>query len=264
MEPENLRIHIIGGGNLGASLAIGLSKFSSDTKITVTRRNIQQIQYLEKLNIRVSADNNFEISQADIILLTVKPYQVDTVLNEILPYISNKIIVSAVTGLSVDSLEKKTDHLHSIVRIMPSIAAQFGESATCISYSEGNHEAGNKVSGLFNLLGTAIVIEEKLMDAATIMASCGTAYALRYIRAAMQAGIEIGFDSQTALAIASQTVKGAARMTLDEKIHPEQLIDRVTTPKGCTIVGLNEMEHQGFSSSLIKGIKTSFDKIKEI
>jgi len=257
-------IHIIGGGNLGVSLAIGISKFSTDLKITVTRRNVHQIQYLENLKIRVSSDNLFEIDHADIILLTVKPYQVDTVLTEILPHISNKIIVSAVTGLSVDSLEQKTNHLHKIVRIMPSIAAQFGESATCISFSEGSKEAGKKISGLFNLLGTALIIEEKLMDAATIMASCGTAYALRYIRAAMQAGIEIGFDAQTALAIASQTVKGAARMTLDEKIHPEQLIDRVTTPKGCTIVGLNEMEHQGFSSSLIKGIKTSFDKIKEI
>ena len=264
MKNKTINIHIIGGGNLGVSLAIGLSKFSTDSKITVTRRNVQQIQYLEKLNICVSSDNTFEISQADIILLTVKPYQVETVLNEIMPHISGKILVSAVTGLSVDALEQKTNHLHSIVRIMPSIAAQFGESATCISFSQGSNNAGKKVSELFNLLGTALVIEEKLMDAATIMASCGTAYALRYIRAAMQAGIEIGFDSQTALAIASQTVKGAARMTLDEKIHPEQLIDRVTTPKGCTIVGLNEMEHQGFSSSLIKGIKTSFDKIKEI
>ena len=78
----------------------------------------------------------------------------------------------------------------------------------------------------------------------------------------MQAGIEIGFDAQTALSIASQTAKGAATMALIEKIHPEQLIDRVTTPQGCTIVGLNEMEHEGFSSSLIKGINTSLKKIK--
>jgi hypothetical protein len=107
------------------------------------------------------------------------------------------------------------------------------------------------------------VIEEKLMDAATVLGACGTAYALRYIRASMQAGIEIGFDAQTALAIAAQTAKGAAKMLLEEKVHPEQLIDKVTTPQGCTIVGLNEMEHQGFSSSLIKGIKTSLQKIKE-
>lgn len=264
METRTTKIHIIGGGNLGVSLAIGLSKFSTNSKITITRRNIQQIQYLENLDIRVSSDNLYEIDQADIILLAVKPYQVDTVLIEILPHISNKIIVSAISGLSIDSLEQKTNHLHSIVRIMPSIAAQFGQSATCVSFSEKSKVAGKQIFGLFNLLGTALIIEEKLMDAATILGACGTAYALRYIRAAMQAGIEIGFDAKTALAIASQTVKGAAQMTLDEKIHPEQLIDRVTTPQGCTIVGLNEMEHQGFSSSLIKGIKTSFDKIKEL
>jgi len=263
METKTIKIHIIGGGNLGVALAIGLSKFAENSQITVTRRNIQQIQFLENQNIRVSSDNTFEINQADIILLTVKPYQVGVVLDEILPHITNKIIVSAVSGLSINTLEQKTNHAHSIVRIMPNIAAQFGESATCISFSEKNNEAGRKIFELFSLLGTALIIDEKLMDGATILGACGTAYALRYIRAAMQAGIEIGFDAQTALAIASQTVKGAAQMTLEEKIHPEQLIDRVTTPQGCTIVGLNEMEHQGFSSSLIKGIKTSFDKIKE-
>ena len=88
------------------------------------------------------------------------------------------------------------------------------------------------------------------------------AFALRYIRASMQAGIEIGFDWQTALAISAQTVKGAAEMLLEEKTHPEQLIDRVTTPQGCTIAGLNEMEMHGFSSSLIRGIKTSLKQIK--
>jgi len=263
METKTIKIHIIGGGNLGVALAIGLSNFSANSGITITRRNIQQIQFLEGQNIRVSSNNTFEINQADIILLTVKPYQVGVVLDEILPHITNKIIVSAVSGLSINTLEQKTNHAHSIVRIMPNIAAQFGESATCISFSEKNNEAGQKIFELFSLLGTALIIDEKLMDGATILGACGTAYALRYIRAAMQAGIEIGFDAQTALAIASQTVKGAAQMTLEEKIHPEQLIDRVTTPQGCTIVGLNEMEHQGFSSSLIKGIKTSFDKIKE-
>jgi len=259
-----MKIHIIGGGNLGVALAIGISKFSPDSAVTVTRRNVKLIQHLESENIRVSSDNTFEIDKADIILLAIKPYQVDAVLQEILPCISNKIIASAVSGLSNEVLAQKTNNAHSTIRIMPNIAAQFGESATCISFSNESREGGHKIFELFNHLGTALIIEEKLMDASTILGACGTAYALRYIRAAMQAGIEIGFDAPTALAIASQTVKGAAQMTLDEHIHPEQLIDRVTTPLGCTIVGLNEMEHQGFSSALIKGIRTSFDKIKEL
>lgn len=258
-----MKIHIIGGGNLGVAIALGLANYSTGNQITITRRNVSQIKHLEASGIIVSSDNTLNIQQADLILLTIKPYQVDVVLNEILPHISNKMIASAVSGVSMETLEQKTHVAHSIIRIMPNIAAQFAESATCISFSEKDKVAGEQVVELFNHLGTSIVIEEKLMDAATVLGACGTAYALRYIRAAMQAGIEIGFDAQTALAIASQTVKGAAKMALDEKVHPEQLIDRVTTPQGCTIVGLNEMEHQGFSSALIRGIKTSLQKIKE-
>ena len=105
------------------------------------------------------------------------------------------------------------------------------------------------------------LIEDKLMDAATVLGACGTAYAMRYIRANIQGGIEIGFSSTIAALIAAQTVKGAAELLLQKGTHPEQEIDKVTTPKGCTIAGLNEMEHQGFSSSLIKGIATSYNKI---
>src|SRR5690606_14119189 len=117
------------------------------------------------------------------------------------------------------------------------------------------------VSQLFDQLGISIHIDEKLMDAATVLGACGVAYALRFIRAATQGGIEIGFDAKTASLIAAQTVKGSAELLLKLNRHPEEEIDKVTTPKGCTIVGLNEMEHQGFSSSLIKGICASFDKI---
>ena len=258
----SMKVHIIGGGNLGVSIALGLSKFSSDNQVTITRRNTSSILYLEKLGATVSTDNTHLIQEADIIILTIKPYQVDTVLNEILPVISNKIIASAVSGLSIENLQNKIGDSNTAIRIMPNIAAQFGASATCIAFQEKNKEKAQGVISLFQSLGTAPIIDEKLMDAATVLAASGTAFALRYIRASMQAGIEIGFDSQTALAISAQTVKGAAEMLLEEKVHPEQLIDRVTTPQGCTIAGLNEMEMHGFSSSLIRGIKTSLKQIK--
>ena len=240
-----MKVHIIGGGNLGVSIALGIAKFSKNNQVTVTRRNTASIQYLSEYGITVSNDNKHNIQEADVVILTIKPYQVDIVLAEILPVIQNKTIASAVSGLSLDVLQSKTNNQYPVVRIMPNIAAQFGESATCISFPEKDREKALPIVDLFQDLGTAPVIDEKLMDAATVLGACGTAYALRYIRASMQAGIEIGFDSNTALAIAAQTVKGT---------HPEQEIDKVTMPKGCTIVGLNEMEHQDFSSSLIKGI----------
>jgi pyrroline-5-carboxylate reductase len=257
-----MNIHIIGGGNLGASVAIGIAKFSTNNNVTVTRRNVSKIQHLKELGISVSTDNTHCIEQADIIILTIKPYQVDLVLAEILPFIKNKIVASAVSGLSIEILQNKIGPDNQAIRIMPNIAAQFGESATCISFQEQHVVQGQKLVALFQNLGTAPIIDEKLMDAATVLAASGTAFALRYIRASMQAGIEIGFDWQTALAISAQTVKGAAEMLMEEQIHPEQLIDRVTTPKGCTIAGLNEMEMHGFSSSLIRGIKTSLNQIK--
>jgi pyrroline-5-carboxylate reductase len=145
---------------------------------------------------------------------------------------------------------------------MPNIAVQYGASATCISAAAEDIKNTQAIVELFDKVGTAVIIDEKLMDAATVLGACGTAFALRYIRASMQAGIEIGFDAKTALAIAAQTALGATQMLLQEGAHPEQLIDKVTTPQGCTIAGLNEMEHEGFSSSLIKGIKTSLHKIK--
>ena len=257
-----MKVHIIGGGNLGVSIALGLTRFSKNNQITVTRRNTTSILYLEELGVTVSKDNKHNIQEADVIILTIKPYQVNTVLAEILPVISNKVIASGVSGLSIEALQNKIGESNSAIRIMPNIAAQFGASATCIAFNEIHATQAQNVVSLFQELGTAPIIDEKLMDAATVLAASGTAFALRYIRASMQAGIEIGFDWKTALAISAQTVKGAAEMILEENIHPEQLIDRVTTPQGCTIAGLNEMEMHGFSSSLIRGIKTSLKQIK--
>ena len=116
---------------------------------------------------------------------------------------------------------------------------------------------------IFEAVGEAIWIEEELMEAATILGACGVAYVLRFIRAMVQGGIQLGFDAQTAKNIVTQTTKGAAELLLQGGKHPEEEIDKVTTPRGCTIVGLNEMEHSGFSSALIKGILASFEAIEK-
>jgi pyrroline-5-carboxylate reductase len=145
---------------------------------------------------------------------------------------------------------------------MPNTAIAIQESMTCICSRHAGADDINYVNELFAKLGKVVTIDEKLMEAATILGACGTAYAMRYIRANIQGGIEIGFDAATASLIAAQTVKGAAELLLQKGAHPEQEIDKVTTPKGCTIAGLNEMEHRGFSSSLIRGIVASYKKIE--
>jgi pyrroline-5-carboxylate reductase len=134
---------------------------------------------------------------------------------------------------------------------------------TCIATINGTRDDAVEVKSIFDALGTTIEINEQLMDASTVLGACGIAFVLRFVRAMIQGGIEIGFDVSTATDIATQTVKGATELLLQNSSHPEAEIDKVTTPKGCTIAGLNEMEHRGFSSALIKGIKTSYQNISD-
>jgi pyrroline-5-carboxylate reductase len=261
----NKKIAIIGGGNLGKAIAEGLVKsgFTLPSHIMVTRRNIESIRYLEEKGILVGNDNAEAVSYADVVILAIKPFQIIDVLTKLKPHLiaGKHMLISVVTGVTIDDIQAVTGPSMSIVRAMPNTAIAIQESMTCIctrNVDEG-HEA--YIHSLFTQLGRVVTIDEKLMDAATVLGACGIAYALRFIRANIQGGIEIGFDAATATLIAAQTVKGASELLIQTGNHPEQEIDKVTTPKGCTIAGLNEMEHQGFSSSLIKGIAASFHKI---
>jgi pyrroline-5-carboxylate reductase len=259
------RIAIIGGGNLGSAIAEGLikSKFVSASQITITRRNLEPLQPLKAQGAKITSDNKKAIEESDVIIVALKPYNVVEILGGLKECFdpSKHIVISVVTGIFLKDLASIVDHGVPIFRAMPNTAIAIQESITCLCNQGGTADQVAYVSDLFNQLGVSINIDEKLMDAATVLGACGIAYALRFIRASTQGGIEIGFDAKTANLIAAQTVKGAAELLLKLNRHPEEEIDKVTTPKGCTIVGLNEMEHQGFSSSLIKGIGASYDKI---
>ncbi len=258
------KIAIIGGGNLGTAIAEGLikSKFCKPADIIITKRNVSTLQAMAKKGVQVTADNNAAIRNSELVILAIKPFQVADVLNNVKKDLTSKhILVSVVTGVLINDIAEIIKKKMPVCRAMPNTAIAIRESMTCLSFSNADAEQINYIQSLFSTLGKVTVIDEKLMDAATVLGACGTAYALRYIRANIQGGIEIGFDSATANLIAAQTVKGAAELLLQMGTHPEQEIDKVTTPKGCTIAGLNEMEHQGFSSSLIKGISTSYNKI---
>ena len=150
-----------------------------------------------------------------------------------------------------------------VFRVMPNTAASIGDSITCISSQGASAQQVKDVEKLFSAIGETVIIEENLMEAATILGACGIAYVMRFIRAMIQGGIQIGFDARTASKITLHTVRGAADLLLNNQSHPEQEIDKVTTPKGCTITGLNEMEHKGFSSALIQGILKSYQKIEK-
>ena len=258
------KIAIIGGGNLGTAMAVGLIKsgFVPAQSITVTKRNTLTLVGLESVGVHVSSDNTQAVKNAEVIILAVKPFQVKEILQAIAPVLSAEhTVISVVTGIDLQEMQSVIQKDIPLFRAMPNTAIAIQESITCISSINSSEDQKHYVNNLFSQLGKIAIIDEKLMNAATVLGACGTAFAMRYIRANIQGGIEIGFDAATASLIAAQTVKGAAELLLTTHTHPEQEIDKVTTPKGCTIAGLNEMEHQGFSSSLIKGIAASFAKI---
>lgn len=258
------KIAIIGGGNLGMAIAEGLleSGFIHPEHIIITRRNILPLAAIEAKGVLVSNKNEEAVQYADWIILAVKPFQIKELLQQIQPHItSHHAIVSVVTGVWLKEMREIVGTGVPLFRAMPNTAIAIQESMTCICSDQANEEQQKYVLDLFGQLGKTVEIDEKLMDAATVLGACGTAFAMRYIRANIQGGIEIGFDANTASLIAAQTVKGAADLLLKRKTHPEAEIDKVTTPRGCTIAGLNEMEHEGFSSSLIRGIAASYKKI---
>jgi pyrroline-5-carboxylate reductase len=264
---SNYKIAIIGGGNLGSSIAEGLiaSGFVNANQITITKRNLATIQHLADKGATTTSDNQAAVKDANYVILAVKPFQIKDIVADIKPFLiaGQHTVISVATGVWIKDMEEMLDTNFALFRAMPNTAISIQQSMTCICANAKAKDKVEYVSSLFNQLGKSIVIDEKLMDAATVLGACGTAYALRYIRANIQGGIEIGFSAAQASLIAAQTVKGAADLLLTKNTHPEQEIDKVTTPMGCTIAGLNEMEHQGFSSSLIRGLTASYRKIKD-
>jgi pyrroline-5-carboxylate reductase len=260
-----MKIAIIGCGNLGISILNGVkTKEISDT-FYLTKRRIDLISDLQAPNRILTSDNKLAVENSEIILISVKPYDVPKVLEDIKDVLipEKHIVISVATGVTIEDMKKIISPEITVFRAMPNTAADIKQSMTCIATDRANEEKTEKVKAFFDSVGNTIVINENLMESATVLASCGIAYVLRFMRSMVQGGIQIGFDSKTASEIVNHVVKGAAELLIEGGAHPEEEIDKVTTPKGCTIIGLNEMEHNGFSSSLIKGISASYKQIEK-
>lgn len=256
------RIAILGGGNLGQSLATGWAEAGvrQPGAITVTRRQVERLAPLAERGFEVTDDNREAVRGAGIVVLAVQPQQVLALLEEVRAVLDpdRHVVVSVVSDASIEDLREAIGRPVPVVRAMPNTAIAIGESMTCLAGEPGPELA--TANALFASVGRTLVIQEELMVSATALVACGVAFFLRAIRAASQGGIEIGFHPEEALTLAAQTARGAAALLQREGSHPESEVDRVTTPRGCTIAGLNEMEHQGFSSAMIKGIVVSARK----
>lgn len=253
-------ITIIGAGNMGGSITRGLYRSSLRTKYQLVISNRSQEKLLalknELPNIITMTDNQVAIANADIIILAVKPWLIEKVVSNL--NINQRILIASVAaGITTKTLASLTSKNQHIIRLMPNTAISLSESITLLSAYNTTKEEENEMLDLFNELGMAIMVEENKMGAATALTSCGIAYAMKYIQASMQAGIEMGITAKEAQLMSAQCVKGAAELLLNKENHPSVEIDKVTTPGGLTIKGVNELEHCGFSSAVIKAIIAS-------
>lgn len=261
------KISIIGAGNLGLSLAKGLVKSGkyNPNQFHLSRRRITKLSTFKTEGYEVTSDNIYAAKNAAIVIIGVLPQKINSVLSELKQTLKpNQLLVSLVSGVSISEIQDIIGAEIPIIRAMPNTAIAIRESMTCISTSSEWEDRLNEVEELFNLVGETAIINEEKMTSATALCACGIAFFLRAIRAASQGGNEIDFHATEALKMAAQTAKGAAGLLLTNGTHPEDEIDKVTSPKGCTIAGLNEMEHNGFSSAFIKGITVSANKAKEL
>ena len=256
---------ILGCGNIGSSIAGGFTNSGiKSANISVTKRKLSTLEKFENEGFLVCT-NKDAVKNSNIIILAVGPSQILSLLDEISPYLNqNHILISLVSGVSIREIQNKIGTKIPIILAMPNTAAALCESMTCLSTIEKFNNELETSKILFNRIGKTLIIDEVQMASATALGACGVAFFLRAIRAASQGGIEIGFHSDEAFTIAAQTARGAATLLLNDSSHPEAEIDKVTTPMGATISGLNEMEHQGFSSAMIKGITVSTKKVTQL
>ena len=255
-----MKVAIIGAGNMGGAIARGLAQghYVRVQDITVTNPSMPKLEKLkaEFPAIQVSTDNH-EAADADVVIVAVKPWKVEEVLKP-LRLRQPQVLVSVAAGMTFEDLAHFVDPEMPMFRIIPNTAISLRASMTLIACRNASEQQTLTMLDLFNEMGLAMLIEEKQLAAATSLTSCGIAYVLKYVQAAMQAGVEAGIRPKDAMKMVAQTVEGAARLLLEnEDTHPALEIEKVTTPGGITIKGLNEMEAAGFTSAVIRGLKAS-------
>ena len=258
-----MKISIIGVGAMGGALAEGLIQGdyvkNEDLCVADPSRTIRE--KFSHQGITATPSNQLAAQGADLVCVVVKPWLVEQVLKgikDVLDYQQQTLVVVA-AGVSSSSIREWLDKGGVMIPtflVIPNIAiAQLQSMTFVVPCTSEARQRLEPVKALFDTMGKTLVTEERLLSAGTSLASCGIAYAMRYLRAASEGGVQLGFKADDAKEIVMQTMKGAVAFLEATGLHPEAAIDLVTTPGGVTIQGLNAMEQAGFSASVIKGLK---------
>lgn len=263
-----MKFAIIGAGNMGGAVARGLAQGTlvRTEDVCVANPSTGKLDALQQEfpDLRVTTDNRTAAGGADVVLLAVKPWKVQAVIDEIKGVLDYRTQVVASMAAGVDTatlsgwLTRRADEeLPPVYCIIPNTAIAVGSSMTFLTSVRAMPETDARLLAVFREMGDAMLVEERLLNAGMALASCGIAYVMRYLRAATEGGVELGMYARDAQRIVMQTMKGAADLLQANGSHPEAEIDKVTTPGGLTIRGLNAMEERGFTAAVIAGLKAS-------
>ena len=260
-----MKIAIIGAGAMGGAMADGFIKSGAvkPADISVANPTAQKLEHFALQGASVTTDNKTAAEGADIVIIAVKPWLVEQVVNELKPVLNytRQTVITVAAGISGSQFTawlKKDDTVPQTFIVIPNTAIAVLASMTFIVLVNATADTTAIVKALFDNVGQTMVTDERHLSAGmTTLASCGIAYAMRYVRAAAEGGVELGFKADMAKDIVLQTMKGAVELLQANGNHPEAEIDKVCTPGGLTIRGLNEMEHAGFTSAVIRGLKAA-------
>lgn len=247
---------------MGGAIVEGLLKshYVDAESICVSDASADAVKRFADKGANTTTDNSVAAKSGDMVIVVVKPWLVERVLlqvKDVMDYGRQQLVVVAagIKGEQLKTWMQKDGQLPAMHLAIPNIAIAQLASMTFLVAVEAKPQHTEQVKALFDAMGQTLLTEEHLLGAGTTLASCGIAYAMRYVRAASEGGVELGFKADQAKDIVLQTMEGAVKLLQATGLHPEAAIDLVTTPGGVTIKGLNEMEHNGFTSSVIKGLK---------
>jgi pyrroline-5-carboxylate reductase len=268
MTISGKKIGFIGTGKMGEALIKGMlhARLVTPDNIYASDSDIVKLKSLEKVyKINTCSDNCNCVLNSDIILIAVKPQIVQKVLEEIKGSIKEQVIISIAAGVPIETYEKALPKGAKIVRVMPNIAATVLEAASAVcSGSAVTTEDEAVAIGIFNSIGKTVILPEHLLDAVTGLSGSGPAYIFLIIEALADGGVFEGLDRKTAKTMAAQTVLGAAKMVLEDRVHTGELRDMVTSPGGTTIRGIRVLENRGVRIAMMDAVIEACERSKEL
>ncbi len=255
-----MKIAIIGAGAMGGAIADGILNKGviPAADLIISNHTSGKLARFSESGATLTTNNREAVAKADWVILAVKPWLVEDVLDEFHDLLTaEKTLISVAAGVNAADLSTWTNKVPRLFIAIPNIAIAQGASMTFLTPINEFEKTKDEVVRFFNSMGKTCVCNESQLQAGMALASCGIAYAFRYIRAASEGGVELGFKASQTKEIVMQTLKGAVALLEADNLHPEEAIDQVTTPGGYTIKGLNAMEQAGFTNAVIQGLLAS-------